>query len=162
MQKPNQLRKILEQSLPDFIENPDRLQLYTDGGQIIATGANSFSFEYRYTLNIIVTDYAGDIAALVVPMIAYLRTNQPEIFENPQKREGAFKFVMDYNNNDTVDVSFEIQMTERVVTTKTDNLNEIKLQYAPEPVWRQERVRVYLETEDNLIFDSGVMDHGNR
>ncbi|WP_032092103.1 phage tail protein [Necropsobacter rosorum] len=162
MKKPNQIRKIIEQSYPDFEANPDRLQLYIDNGQIIATGAGGLSFEYRYTLNIIATDFKDDLAQLIVPIEAYLRTNQPEIFENPQKREGVFKFVMDYNNNDTVDVSFEIQMTERVVTTKTDNLNEIKLQYAPEPVWNQERVRVYLETEDNLIFDSGVMDHGNR
>ena len=32
MKKPNQLRKILEQSIPDFVKNPDRLQLYVDGG----------------------------------------------------------------------------------------------------------------------------------
>ena len=92
MKKPNQLRKILEQSHPDFVKNPDHLQLYVDGGQIVSTGAASFSFEYRYTLNVVVTDYAGDIATLIVPMMAYLRTNQPEILENPQIRENAFKF----------------------------------------------------------------------
>lgn len=152
MKKPNQLRKILEQSLPDFVENPDRLQLYTDGGQIIATGASSFSFEYRYTLNIIVTDYAGDIAALVVPMIAYLRTNQPEIFENPQLRENAFKFQVDYNNNNTADISFEIKLTERVVSKKDGD--GVQLNYAKEPVLEDPRlVKVYLQTWDNLIFE---------
>lgn len=90
-----------------------------DGGQIVATGAASFSFEYRYTLNVVVTDYAGDIATLIVPMMAYLRTNQPEILENPQIRENAFKFQIDYNNNNTADISFEIQLTERVVSKKT-------------------------------------------
>ncbi|HHF3589484.1 TPA: phage tail protein, partial [Haemophilus influenzae] len=54
MKKPNQLRKILEQSHPDFVKNPDHLQLYVDSGQIVATGAASFSFEYRYTLNVVV------------------------------------------------------------------------------------------------------------
>lgn len=152
MKKPNQLRKILEQSLPDFISNPDRLQLYTDGGQIIATGSHSFSFEYRYTLNVIVTDYVGDIAALVVPMIAYLRTNQPEIFENPQLRENAFKFQVDYNNNDTADISFEIQLTERVVSKKDGD--SVQLNYAKEPILDDPHlIKVYLQDWDNLIFE---------
>lgn len=152
MKKPNHLRKTLEQSVPDFVKNPDRLQLYVDGGQIIATGSHSFSFEYRYTLNVIVTDYAGDIAALIVPMLAYLRTNQPEIFENPQKRENAFKFQVDYNNNDTADIFFEIQLTERVISKKDGD--NVQIKYAKEPVWDEpERVKVYLENWDALIFD---------
>ena len=152
MKKPNQLRKILEQSHADFVKNPDRLQLYVDGGQIIATGATSFSFEYRYTLNVIATDYAGDIAALIVPMIAYLRTNQPEIFENPQMRENAFKFQVDYNNNDTADISFEIKLTERVVSKKEGE--NVQIRYAKEPVLEDaERLRVYLQDWDHLIFE---------
>lgn len=153
MKKPNQLRKILEQSHADFVKNPDRLQLYVDGGQVIATGAPSFSFEYRYTLNVIATDYAGDIAALIVPMIAYLRTNQPEIFENPQMRENAFKFKVDYNNNDTADISFEIKLTERVVSKKDGD--SVQIHYAKEPTLNEpNQVKVYLENWDNLIFES--------
>lgn len=151
MKKPNQLRKILEQSIPDFVKNPDRLQLYVDGGQIVATGAESFSFEYRYTLNIIVTDFSQDIASLIVPIIAYLRINQPEIFENPQRRENAFKFQVDYNNNNTADISFEIMLTERVVAKQT--ADEVKMHYVKEPVWDNPKVKVYLDNENNLIFD---------
>lgn len=159
MKKPNQLRKIIEQSYPDFITNPDNLQLFIDDGQIIATGAGGLSFEFRYTLNIIATDFKDDLAQLITPIQAYLRTNQPEIFENPQRREGAFKFILDYNNNNTVDVSFEIQMTERVIAKQDNEDNEnVILHYKPEPVWQKERVRVYLESEDNLIFDSGEVN----
>ncbi|OOF59354.1 phage tail protein [Rodentibacter myodis] len=155
MKKPNQLRNILEQSHADFINNPDRLQLYVDGGQIIATGSHSFSFEYRYTLNVVVTDYAGDIAALVVPIIAYLRTNQPEIFENPARRENAFKFEVDYNNNNTADISFEIQLTERVVSK--NEVEGVQIRYAKEPVLDEaRRVKVYLQDWDNLIFEGNV------
>lgn len=159
MKKPNQLRKILEQSHADFVKNPDRLQLYVDGGQVIATGAPSFSFEYRYTLNVIATDYAGDIAALIVPMIAYLRTNQPEIFETPQMRENAFKFQLDYNNNNTADVSFEIQLTERVVAKQVGE--NVQMTYATEPTAQEwdtlGKIRVYLGEidEGNLIFKGG-------
>lgn len=156
MKKPNQLRKIFEQSHPDFVKNPDHLQLYVDGGQIVATGSASLSFEYRYTLNVIVTDYAGDITALIVPMMAYLRTNQPEILENPDLREKAFKFQVDYNNHNTADISFEIQLTERVVAKKdSDN---VQIHYAKEPVWDEPaRVKVYLENMDNLIFEGNTI-----
>ena len=156
MKKPNQLRKILEQSHVDFVKNPDRLQLYVDGGQIVATGSASLSFEYRYTLNLIVTDYAGDITALIVPMMAYLRTNQPEILENPDLREKAFKFQVDYNNHNTADISFEIQLTERVVAKKDGD--NVQIHYAKEPVWDEPaRVKVYLENMDNLIFEGNTI-----
>lgn len=156
MKKPNQLRKILEQSHQDFVKNPDRLQLYVDGGQVVATGSTSLSFEYRYTLNIIITDFAFDIASLIVPINAYLRKNQPELFENPQRRENAFKFQLDYNNNNTADVSFEIQLTERVVSKKDGN--NVQIHYAKEPVWDEPtRVKVYLENWDSLIFEGDII-----
>lgn len=159
MKKPNQLRKILEQSHQDFVKNPDRLQLYVDGGQVVATGSTSLSFEYRYTLNIIITDFAFDIASLIVPINAYLRKNQPELFENPQRRENAFKFQMDYNNNNTADVSFEIQLTERVVAKQVGE--NVQMTYATEPTAPEletlGKMRVYLGEieEDNLIFKGG-------
>ncbi|PRI59869.1 phage tail protein, partial [Haemophilus influenzae] len=119
-------------------------------------GAASFSFEYRYTLNVVVTDYAGDIATLIVPMMAYLRTNQPEILENPQIRENAFKFQIDYNNNNTADISFEIQLTERVVSKKDGN--NVQIHYAKEPVWDEpNRVKVYLENRDSPIFEGDTV-----
>ena len=156
MKKPNQLRKILEQSHVDFVKNPDRLQLYVDGGQIVATGSASLSFEYRYTLNVIVTDYADDITALIVPMMAYLRTNQPEILENPDLREKAFKFQVDYNNHNTADISFEIQLTERVVAKKDGD--NVQIHYAKEPVLDEPaRVQVYLENMDNRIFEANTI-----
>ena len=159
MKKPNQLRKILEQSHQDFVKNPDRLQLYVDGGQVVATGSTSLSFEYRYTLNIIITDFAFDIASLIVPINAYLRKKQPELFENPQRRENAFKFQMDYNNNNTADVSFEIQLTERVVAKQVGE--NVQMTYATEPTAQEwetlNTLKVYLEKidDEHLIFKGG-------
>ena len=146
---------MLENSVPFFAANPDKLQLFTDGGQIISTGAKSFSHEYRYTLNLIVTDYAEDIATLTVPLLAYLRNAQPELFENPARREDALKFEMDYNNNLTADISIEIKLTERVVAKETKD-GEIRIDYAPEPLWEQspERLRIYLQNTEQLIFGS--------
>ena len=157
MKKPNQIRAVIERSNPEFTHNPDKLQLFVDQGQIISTGTASLAFEYRYTLNIIITDYADDIARIIVPLLAYLKTNQPELFENPQRRENGIKYELDYNNNDTMDLLIDIQLTERVVVQQQGENTNIK--YAPEPVWNKERVRVYFDGK--LIFDSGDKPNGN-
>ncbi|WP_424406498.1 phage tail protein [Pasteurella sp. PK-2025] len=157
MKKPNQIRNVIEQSNPVFKSNPDSLQVFIDQGQIISTGANSLSFEYQYTLNVIITDYAEDIAKIIVPVLAYLKVNQPEIFENPQRREGAFKFITDFNNNNTLDLSLEIKLTERVVQ-KNSVKGEIDLKYAAEPTWNESE----LTAEDlKVIFENNVIfEHG--
>ncbi|OBW97160.1 phage tail protein [Gallibacterium anatis] len=159
MKKPNQLRAVLEKSYPDFVANPDRLQLFVDNGRIIATGGNSLSFEYRYTLDIIATDFADDLARLIVPIEAYLKTNQPELFENPKRREDGFSFEVDYNNNNTLDVAFKIQLTERVVAKQIGE-NELNLEYAPEPQCLDDQMleqwQVYLKKQ--LIFESATLN----
>ena len=92
-----------------------------------------------------------------MPLLAYLKINQPELFENPQRRENGIKYNLDYNNNDTLDLSIDIQLTERVVAKSQGDSTEIK--YAAEPIWDKERVRVYFDGK--VIFDSGEQPHGN-
>ena len=94
-----------------------------------------------------------------MPINAYLRKNQPELFENPQRRENAFKFQLDYNNNNTADVSFEIQLTERVVAKQVGE--NVQMTYATEPTAPEREIlntlKVYLEKidDEHLIFKGG-------
>lgn len=166
MKKPNQLRQVLQQSHDFFVKNPDNLQIFVEDGKIINTGTENLSFEYKYKLNLIVTDYPDDITKIVLPVMAYLKINQPELFANPTLRDNAILFTPDFNNNNTADLHFEIgPMTEMVVVTHKE-ANEVTLDYAPEPVWQKERVKVYLENENQLIFDSDNLQgnecNGNR
>ena len=57
MNKPNSLRAALTAALPEFARNPDRLHIFIEHGSIAVTAAKSLSFEYAYTLDIVVTDY---------------------------------------------------------------------------------------------------------
>jgi hypothetical protein len=54
------------------LPSPGRWQQYGDAGALL-------SFEKRYTLNIVVTDFTDDIDLLFVPIMAWLRVNQPDI-----------------------------------------------------------------------------------
>ena len=83
MLKPNSLRKALTDAVPVLRTNPDMLRVFIDNGNNTATLARSLSYEKRYTLNIVVTDFTDDIDLLFVPIMAWLRVNQPE----PRKGE---------------------------------------------------------------------------
>lgn len=155
MKKPNQIRNVIEQANPFLKKNPDLLHLFIDKGHIISTGATSLSFEYRYTLNIIITDYAEDLAKIIIPILAYLKINQPEMLENPNKREEAFKFEIDINNNNTLDLSLELTLTERVIQRKLNN-GEVQLHYADEPLWQEQLDNLDLD----VIFAQGEI-YGN-
>ena len=48
MNKPQSLRHALNKAVPYVRNNPDKLHLFVDNGSLVATGASSMSWEYRY------------------------------------------------------------------------------------------------------------------
>ncbi|VDR25940.1 P2 phage tail completion protein R (GpR) [Raoultella terrigena] len=99
MQKPNSLRKALTDAVPVLRTNPDMLHLRLDDGNNTATLARSLSYEKRYTLNVVVTDFTDDIDLLFVPIMAWLRVNQPDIMTTDEGRNKGFAWYADINND---------------------------------------------------------------
>ncbi|MDR3432062.1 MAG: phage tail protein [Rouxiella aceris] len=152
MLKPQQLRAALTQSLPYLQRNPDSLNMFIEHGRIVSTLTPSLSFEYQYQLNLVVTDYAGDVDLLVVPVLAWLRVNQPDIMATPEKRQTGYTFKVDVISDNTVDISIDLQLTERVIVKESDgalhvdHLNEPQDAETP-PAPRQLFVRGELVSE---------------
>lgn len=48
------------------------------------------SWEYRYTLNVVIEDFSGDQNLLMAPVLLWLRDNQPDAINNPALREKLF------------------------------------------------------------------------
>lgn len=115
MLKPHSLRAHLTAATPELRLEPDKLSIYITDGKIVAAGAASLSFVYRYTLKLVVLDYSSHADAIFVPLLAYLRTQQVEIFENPDLRERSIRFEAEYLNSETIDLSVELDLTERVI-----------------------------------------------
>ncbi|MGD7155241.1 phage tail protein, partial [Ralstonia pseudosolanacearum] len=86
MMKLTSLRDALTAGVPHLAANPDALHVFVDEGRVVGTGARSLSFEYQYTLTLIVTDYPDSSDTIVVPVLAWLRTNQPDLFANDERR----------------------------------------------------------------------------
>lgn len=118
MYKPASLRKHLAAAVPDLKRNPDKLLIFADEGAIVASATGSLSFEYRYKLNVIVTDYKGDSNAIMVPLLAWTAIHQSDLHSNPEKQKTGISFEVDFNSKETVDLSLTIELTERVIVKR--------------------------------------------
>ena len=115
MLKPQQIRQMLADSVPLLKRNPDSLNMFIDSGRIASTLASSLSFEYQYQLNLVVTDYGDSLDLLIVPLLAWLRENQPDIMATEEKRRTGFTFKADVISDTLCDISIDLQLTERVI-----------------------------------------------
>ncbi|MGX8286480.1 phage tail protein [Xanthomonas oryzae] len=132
MIKPASLRAHLVAALPDLARDADRLLVFIDAGSLVSTFQPGLSFEYQYTLNLIVTDYAGHPDSVMVPLLEWVQANQPELLSNPARR-GDIAFEADILANDAVDLSIKLPLTERVVVMKKDG-GGYDITHSPEPV----------------------------
>lgn len=143
MLKPKQLREALTKCVPLLQRNPDSLNMFIDNGRMVSTLASSLSFEYQYQLNLVVTDYDGDLDLLVVPVLAWLRENQPDIMAAEEKRRTGFTFNADVISDNTMDISMNIQLTKRVIVKSEGgalHVNHVGEPPLPQDVERPERM----------------------
>ena len=113
MNKPGALRAHLVAAMPELARDPERFSIYIERGSLTATFAKGLSFEYRYTLVLTITDFSRHPDAVVVPLLVWLRTEQPELLANPD-RNGSIGFEVDVLDNNTVDLELKLPLTERV------------------------------------------------
>ncbi|WP_437887754.1 phage tail protein [Phytobacter sp. V91] len=122
MNKPDSLRLALSQSIDYLGKNPDALNLYVDKGQVVSTGVPANGWEYRYTLNVVITDYAGDQNLIMAVICNWLSTQQPDALNNPEQRDDVFRFEVDILRNDIVDIAIYLRLTERVIVTENGDV----------------------------------------
>lgn len=115
MKKPASLRAALVAALPQLATDPDKLLVFIDAGSLHASYAPGLSYEYAYTLNLVLTDYAGDPDAVMVPLLMWVRVNQSELMDNVDQRQSGISFEADILDNDSCDLSIKLALTERVI-----------------------------------------------
>lgn len=109
------LRAHLVRAVPELARDPERFIVMASGGRVVNTGTLGLSFEYAYTARLFVLDYAGHADAVMVPLLAWAKRQQPELFDNPERRAAGIRFDAEYLSTDTIDLSVEIDLTERVI-----------------------------------------------
>ncbi len=150
MLKINSLRGALMQANPWCRANPEAFSVFIESGHVETTG-ESPNFIYSYTLCLFVMNYAGDLDAFTLPLMAWLWQEQPQLLLNPEKNQ-SIKFTTAINNDDTADVFFELPINERVVVTRNDE-GALKADHKPEP-----RPRI-LSSDLSVVFENVAWSH---
>ncbi|MBH1620177.1 phage tail protein [Stenotrophomonas maltophilia] len=131
MKKPQLLRQHLVAAMPSLAADPERLLVFVDDGGLGASFATGLSFQYRYTLELILRDFSGAPEAVMVPLLQWLTRHQPELLANPANRE-ELTFEVDVLSDTVVDLAIRLPLTERVRVAQ-DDAGVFQLQYLPEP-----------------------------
>ena len=129
MKKPEALKAVLLRDVPALAADATKLSMFVDKGRICARRIRSLAFEYRYTLSLVVMDYAGEVDDLIVPILAWVADQQPDLLERGEQE--PFKFESEILDTNAADVSIEIELTERVLVERVDG--GLKVTHLGEP-----------------------------
>ena len=131
MNKPNSLRQALIDAIPQLSAHPEMLRFSVENGNIDARLSVSLSFEKKYILKGLVKNFVGESNQLFVPLLAWLRENQPDIFTLDEGRKNGYLFQIVMNDDESKDISFSLQLTERILVTEENGT--LRASYSPEP-----------------------------
>lgn len=133
MKKPASLRQAIEAAMPDIKANPDKLKVYIDSGHIVATYSRALSYEYGYTLNLVIIDFGDSPELLMLAILIWLRSQQPEMLANQDLMRDGFSFEAEPISNTTVDIAIKLRLTERVGVTSQDGQHVATCLPEPQP-----------------------------
>lgn len=131
MRKADSLRQWLTAYLPDLKTHPDRVQVWIEGGQISARQSRTLSFGYSYALKIGIWQFAGDADQIIVPLLAWIEKEQPQLLRRADSQ--PFAFECELLDGDVSDVLISIDLTEAVIVTPRANGSGYDIVHPPEP-----------------------------
>lgn len=120
MKKPLELRAHLTAALAHCRKHPDKLLVFIEKGSIATRRSGTSSFEYRYTLKVLVIDYTEPADTLIVPLLAWIDANQPDLIDNTDKRDKAIGFEAEIIDHTTADIEITLELSERVIVTAVE------------------------------------------
>lgn len=128
MLKINLLRAALMEAMPELKKAPKNLVMWVDRGAVQSRDTSDLSFAFSFQLNVLLIEFAGDIASFALAILIWLRTHQPDLFA---MGADAFDFEVDILDNGKSDVQFRLQLRQNVAATLTST--GVTATYLPEP-----------------------------
>jgi hypothetical protein len=71
---------------------------------------------YHYTIQVLAMDFPGQIDDLMLPLLAWVWQQQPDLLLNPDNNRKV-EFDADIVNDDVADILFKVPVWERVMVT---------------------------------------------
>ena len=148
MKKPESLRTHMLNAVKELQRDPDRLLIHTDNGKIRSLMSNGLSFEYEYELSFILTEYAGELDAVMIPLLDWVRINQSELLVNLEKSKNSFKFETVLLDNSKVDLALTFPVTERVIVKRQTD-GQLNISFPDEPQYETAAERTPFKMVDH-------------
>lgn len=115
MRKLAHLRTHILANVPDLKRNPDKLLTFIEDGNIEFWQGVNLSHNYTLPVRLIVTDYAGEIDQIIIPILSWLQVREPGL--DPQN---TISFEAELLNNNSYDISVTVNITEQVIVKATE------------------------------------------
>lgn len=142
MNKPASLRAALTEALDPrhhIRRNPDRLLMTITGLRTLATGAPGHGFEYDYTLEIDLLDFAGDPTEVTVPLLLWVSRYQHQMLATADATTKGMNLTALMLDGGKVDIHIALKLTEHVrYVPREDGGHDV--------VYRDEPMPMALET----------------
>lgn len=110
MIKLQSLRQHLLASIPELKRNPEQLHTFVNDGKIKFARGTNLSHQYTVDAQIIITDYSGSLDTVMIPLLQWLNSYQPDLVEDE-----AVQIEAEILNNTHWDLALTVRLTERVV-----------------------------------------------
>lgn len=136
MLKLNSLRATILAAVPRLQQDPAQVIVLTgEDGRVISTGTDSLSFELHYTALVWVLGLTEHPDTVIVPVLAWHKMQQPELYADPAKTAAAFRFAaQSLEDLDAIDLQLQLQITERVIVQHDQATGTVTAaHHAPEP-----------------------------
>jgi hypothetical protein len=110
MIKLQSLRQHLLAAVPELKRNPEQLHTFVNDGKVKFSRGTNLSHQYTVDAQIIITDYSGSLDTVMVPLLQWLNTYQPDLIEDE-----AVQIEAEILSNTHWDLALTVRLTERVV-----------------------------------------------
>jgi hypothetical protein len=122
MKKADSLRAFLVARVPELARAPDRLSMYVKSGSVAARWSNTkLSFSYDFTLAVTILDFGGHPDQIFLPVLLWLKDNEISLLQDFGTADQVINFDCDLVDEHTVDVAFELKLSEAVDVLPADN-----------------------------------------
>ena len=140
------LKQALLAALPELQASPDRLGVFVDKGRLVPRYGPSLAWEYRYQTRLWLESFQGSADRVMLPLLMWLRTNQPDLVLSFANDDNRIAFVADILSEDATDILIEFDLTEAVAVTPRADGSGWDLEHLPEP------------SPDDMLLDGAVAE----
>lgn len=152
MIKLQSLRQHLLASVEELRRNPEQLHTFVNDGKVKFARGTNLSHQYTVDAQIIITDYSGSLDTVMVPLLQWLNTYQPDLIT-----EEAVQLEAEILSNTHWDLALTVQLTERVVANvdcSTGNINaEHRMPAFPADACPAKHWQLYIKHPENAEHD---------